>query len=402
MVFTTDGSSQQYQFQIFASLFLVYALPWCVASLVLGGHGNTCLVANCNCSTLGLLDCSHRGFIDIPTFHPPRHGHVHFSILTLQFPSNNLTTIKDNAFQSLTGAHAVRIHLILTDNLISSIGDHAFHGIEDRISEILLTNNLLHSIPDSILHLRRLQTLDLVHNPIENFDRLSALSGGLKHLALGHANITKWPTTIHQLTHLNRLYIQDANISAIPSDAFSRRPLIASLTLKGTVLYDFPEPLCYLKHLHTLEYSSNQNHASEVDFFKPCAHGGLSSVTKLILDNDDFYQTPTDIFGTFPHLQILRIHGSKLLSSLDELTVPSSNQLQTLDLTENNLAAIPEVVMRMSKLTSLDVSGNPIMCSCFMRWMKTWPRRDNVTVTGTCVGGEQIRHYIDNSLHSFC
>ena len=387
-------------FQVNALLFLGCLLPWYVTSVVLGGHGSHCLVGNCSCSTFGLLDCSNRGLTDIPTFNPPRHGH--FYLLTLQFTSNNFTTIRDNAFQALIGVHFARLRLVLSNNHISSIGDHAFHGIHDKIGDILLTNNLLHVIPDAIAHLPHLHTLDIVHNPIENFDGLTTLNRGLIDLALGHSNITQWPSTINQLFHLKKLSIQDANISAVPSDAFSKWSQIANLTLKGTNLYDFPESVCVLRHLHMLEYSSNQMHASEVNFFKPCAHGGLSSVTELILDNDDFYQTPTDIFGTFPHLHILRIRGSKLLANLEDLTVPSNNQLETLDLTGNNLAAIPEVVTHMSRLTTLDISGNPVTCSCFMRWMKTWPRRDNVTITGTCVGGEQIRHYIDNSLQNFC
>ena len=369
-------------------------------SIVLGGHGSTCMVGSCNCSTHDVLDCSNRGFAVIPTFNLPRHERFH--ALTLQFASNNLTAIRGGAFRTLLGVHTPHIRLILSDNRISSIADHAFNGIESQLNAIVLTNNLLHTIPDAIAHMHYLHTLDIVNNPIGNFDGLTNLSHRLWDLSLGHPNMTKWPTTINQLDHLNKLSIQDASITTIPKDAFHKWSQLTNLSLKGTKLYDFPtESLCALKRLQSLEYSSNQVHAPETNFFMPCSHG-FHMLTELILDNDDFYQTPTDIFGTFPHLRTIRIRGSKLLSNLDDLTVPSGNHLQTLDLSGNNLAAIPEVVMRMPQLTAIDVSGNPIACSCFMGWMKTWPRRDNVTITGTCVDGEQIRHYIDNSLLKFC
>ena len=388
-------------FQITALLFLACLAPWYVMSIVLGGHGSNCMVGSCNCSISGLLDCSNRGFAAIPTFNQSRHEH--FNLLTLQFASNNLTTIRDSAFLSLYGVHTVYIRLILSDNRISSIADRAFNGIESKISEILLRNNLLHTIPDAMTHMHYLHTLDIVNNPIGNFDGLTNLREHLNKLSMGHQNMTEWPTSsLKRLNHLHKLSIQDTSITTIPKDAFYKWSEITNLSLKGNKLYDFPtESLCDLKNLQSLEYSFNQVHAPDTNFFKPCAHG-FYMLTELILDNDDFYQTPTDIFGIFPQLSTLRIRGSKLLSNLDDLTVPSGNQLQTLDLSGNNLAAIPEVIMRMPQLTAIDVSGNPIACSCFMGWMKTWPKRDNVTITGTCAGGEQIRRYIDNSLLNFC
>lgn len=386
-------------FQILGSLFCVCWLPWLSQAFVLGDQQSSCLAASCNCSDKELLDCNDQGFTSIPNFNYSSQDHFH--ILTLSFSSNNLTTIPDNAFQSISALRVNHIRLVLTNNQISSISHQAFHGIENRLNEIRLESNLLTVIPDSITQLHHLTSLHIHDNPIFSFDGLLSLGRSLTELTIGHKNLTKWPSALNQLRHLHSLEINGLKISAIPSDALQHSSL-SYLRLSGTDLYDFPTTICHLKHLQTLDFSLNKYHAPEAGFFKPCHNDHLSSVKTLILDDDEFYQVPTDIFGTFPHLQNLTILGSKLLTNLHGLVVPAHNQLQTLDLTGNSIATIPEVVSHLPKLTKLDVSNNPIICSCFMSWMKTWQRRDNVTIVGVCKGGEQIRHYIDNSLLKFC
>ena len=294
------------------------------------------------------------------------------------------------------------LQLNLSDNRISFISSHAFDGFGDKITSMDLSNNALQAIPDVITNLRHLRSLFITNNPLISFDPdgMPSLSKHLVLFSFGHPNITQWPNELHNLYHLSTLRVSGARISSVPSGVF-RYSGITHLTLNDTDLYEIPAAICDLHRLQRFEFSFNRNHASASGLFKPCQHE-LGAVTELILDNDDFYQVPTDIFGTFPNLKVLRIRGSPLLSDLDDLVVNSNNHLEILNLKRDNFAAIPEVVSRMPAITTLDISDNPVICNCFMGWIKNWSRRDNVTIVGTCQGGEQIRHYIDNSLLNFC
>ena len=375
-------------------------LPWFSYCLVLNGHDGYCLGTNCDCSGSNVINCHDKGLTLIPSFHAT-HTHSHSSISTLDFSSNNISIVPALAFHFLFRQHGGHFRINLSNNRIWSVNAHAFNGIDDKIVEVNLENNLLQNIPFSVTQLPHLRHLYVASNPILAFDSgvVQHLSS-LNELSFGHANLTRWPTELFHLSHLSLLRVSGGKISDIPSNAFVHSS-ITDLTLKETDLYDFPIALCSLRRLHRLEFSSNVNHASEVGFFKPCQHA-LSNMIELILDNDDFYRVPTDIFGTFPNLQILRIRGSSLLSTLDDLVVPLNCRLKTLDLSGNSFATIPDVISRMPSLIEVDVSNNPMICSCFMNWMKTWPRRDDVNIIGDCQGGEQIRHYMNNSLQNFC
>ena len=360
---------------------------------------DSCLIAACNCTHSDVIDCSNQDLNSIPSFRSSRR---HYSILTLQFSSNNISDIPDHAFASTHLHHVKHVWLNLSDNSITSIGNDAFDGIAEKITVIDLNDNNLQIIPTALRSLGHLRSLYIANNPLTNLHSagVSNLARHLTDFSFGHPSFVQWPTELKQFHHLNTLTISGARVSAIPLGTFQYSQ-ITRLTLIDTDLFEVSRAICDLRRLGTLDLSFNRNLGPGVGLFKPCSHT-LNSVTRLILDNNDFYQVPTDIFGTFPNLKILRIRGSKLLSDLDDLAVQSFNHLQILDLKGDNFATIPEVVSRFPGITTLNFSENPVICNCFMSWIKSWSRRDNVTIVGICQGGETIRHYIDNSLMNFC
>ena len=377
--------------------FLCCWLPWIGECFVL--QDDSCLIPTCNCTRSDVIDCSNQDLNSIPTF---QYSRRHYSILTLQFSSNNLSDIPDHAFASTHLHHVKHVWLNLSDNSITSIGNDVFDGIAEKITVIDLNDNNLQTIPAALRNLGHLRSLYIANNPVINLHSagVSNLARHLTDFSFGHPSLVQWPTELKQFHHLNTLTISGARVSVIPLETF-RYSQITRLTLNGTDLFELSQAICDLRRLVNLEFSFSRNIGTGVGLFKPCPHA-LNSVAQLILDNNDFYQVPTDIFGTFPNLKVLRIRGSKLLSDLDDLAVPSFNHLQILDLKGDNFATIPEVVSRFLDITTLNFSENPVICNCFMSWMKKWSRRDNVTIVGICQGGETIRHYIDNSLMNFC
>ena len=78
--------------------------------------------------------------------------------------SNHLTFIPANAFKKLSTIETASIEIELEDNLISSINDNAFSGIENKLSSLNLASNNLMYLPRALTKLASLQHLNLLHN----------------------------------------------------------------------------------------------------------------------------------------------------------------------------------------------------------------------------------------------
>lgn len=92
---------------------------------------------------------------------------------------------------------------------------------------------------------------------------------------------------------------------------------------------------------------------------------------------------------------LLLDHNS--LQDFSSLAVALSPQITHLDLSHNQLRLLQPLVSGSPKVTRLNLKGNPIYCSCYLRPLREWAIQERVRLGGTCYGPP---HLSDESLES--
>lgn len=63
-----------------------------------------------------------------------------------------------------------------------------------------------------------------------------------------------------------------------------------------------------------------------------------------------------------------------------------SPKLIHLDLSHNQLRVLQPLALGSPKLSRLNLAGNPIFCSCYLRPLREWAIQERVRLGGTCSG----------------
>ncbi|KAF7851284.1 hypothetical protein BT93_L4174 [Corymbia citriodora subsp. variegata] len=310
---------------------------------------------------------------------------VHMESLNLAFNSFNFSTIP-YAFSNLSRLR----YLNLSDSGFSGEIPHVFSQLSELIS-LDLSYNLELRLPnmgDFIHNLTRLKELDLLDvnlsSPIPpmlaNFSSLTSLQ-----LACCELN-GDFPVSIFQLPNLEVLSVDgNSDLSMFFPKSHWGSPMLKKLDLSGVNLSshtppmlanlssltwlglsscglngDFPVSIFQLPNLEVLLIDGNSN----LSVFFPKSHWGSPLKFLELSWTNILGEIPTSI-GNLSLLNELSaldcyISGS-LPSSIGQIPVSFANltQLSGLCLFHNNLSGDTlEWVVNMTKLTSLDISGN--------------------------------------------
>lgn len=83
------------------------------------------------------------------------------------------------------------------------------------------------------------------------------------------------------------------------------------------------------------------------------------------------------------------------LQDFSSAAVLLSPKLTHLDLSHNQLRLLQPLAFGSPKLTRLNLAGNPIYCSCYLRPLREWTIQERIRLGGTCSGPP---HLSDESL----
>ena len=100
-------------------------------------------------------------------------------------------------------------------------------------------------------------------------------------------------------------------------------------------------------------------------------HSDLRSLTDLHLDHNLIFQLPHNLFQSeMKYLQLVSLN-SNLLEHLDENIFVNTPNISSINLSRNLLATFNQhtFVPILSTLKSIDLSENPILCSCQIKWL---------------------------------
>ncbi|KAM9780465.1 chondroadherin-like protein [Neosynchiropus ocellatus] len=229
--------------------------------------------------------------------------------------------------------------------------------------------------------LGRLVSLNLAFNKIdvlfqESFDGLSAL----KELSLDHNRLEEiQPGAFMQLGSLNLLALTHNQLVYIPNMAFQGLQNIKWLRLSHNSVNNLAaEAFAGLFTLARLSLDHN-----ELQFFPVQAMSRLREVARLELSHNPMIYLGEESI-TMPKLTHLHLDHMSL-QDLSEQAFSGAPLLSVLDLSHNQLRNL-EPLSGPKELRSLNLTGNPIYCNCYVRPLRNWARTRRVRLLGACSG----------------
>ncbi|XP_051244214.1 chondroadherin-like protein [Dicentrarchus labrax] len=229
--------------------------------------------------------------------------------------------------------------------------------------------------------LGRVVSLNLAYNKIdilyqESFDGLSSL----KELYLDHNRVEEiQPGAFTQLGFLNMLALTHNQLVYIPNMAFQGLNNIKWLRLSHNSLNNLAtEAFAGLFTLSRLSVDHN-----ELQFFPTQTMNRLRDVTRLDMSHNPMTYLGEESVSMAKLTHLYLNHMS--LQDLSDQALSQAPRLSHLDLSHNQLRNL-EPLSGPKELASLNLTGNPVYCNCYMRPLREWASVRGVKLLGACVG----------------
>lgn len=281
--------------------------------------------------------------------------------------------------------------LDLRDNKIEKLPDEI--AMLQSLMRLDLSNNSIYSLPTSLCTLAHLVSLQVEGNPIRSIRRDVIACGTQRILKTlrdrdGHgkpARIEQRETIpekafpdIYQLKKTRSLTLVGKNLVEIPDQVFTdaKEADISVIDFSKNKLKHLPEGLTQLSSIISeLSLSSNllseiQPFVAQFDHIKylnlSCNHleflpdevGLMITMREINIANNRFVTFPKCIYE-LKHLEIILACDNKVEEfDASENGLGGLKRLATLDLSNNNIKAVPPVLGNMTQLTTLLLHGN--------------------------------------------
>src|SRR6218665_442008 len=188
---------------------------------------------NCSCNSHSLtVNCTNANYTDVP----------------LDLPSGTSELILDgNLLHRLTNKSLSRLagvrYLSLRNCGITYVEDKGFSHLSESLRVLYMSSNPLKVKPPKFLvHLRKLEALDLSGTGIKEYPKVLKNLSHLKQVILEHNRITTFPTS-SQIWTLESLFLSDNLIKALPKyrENTDRYPKLEILCLKANKIRDLKD-----------------------------------------------------------------------------------------------------------------------------------------------------------------
>ncbi|XP_070180953.1 toll-like receptor 13 [Littorina saxatilis] len=263
-------------------------------------------------------------------------SHLHVDLVseleTINLNSNGLFDFPITCYAGNSSLFPKMTHLLLRKNLISSIGQVCLPSLK----VLLLSENIIFILP------------------------ANAFGGD------------KFPKLIELY-----LYALNDHIDTLPKDAFSN-PLLERISLSYNSIDFSLESIdtgsfANCPHLIELQLSHNFLRVTEDRFLELFGH--LNRMKKLFMEDCELMYITQHMLSGFPQLETLSLDRNRL-SAIPDGAFDGLGKLKHLVLSNNQISVVSarlfSPVTRKHRLTMLDLSGNPFLCSCELLWFQNW------------------------------
>ncbi|KAL0086761.1 hypothetical protein F4703DRAFT_1848485 [Phycomyces blakesleeanus] len=241
--------------------------------------------------------------------------------LTKFMASDNQLVVLDERVGEEFGALTL---LDLRNNQLQDL-PHSLTRLKN-LTHVQMPHNHLEYMPNVLLEMPQLRELDMSHNRLTELPPMDNL-GRLEILLLGNNKLESLPESIGQLSHLRKLHVNDNQITELPAmEAWQRLEELLVFQNRLTILFsDYPLPSL-----------------TRVD----ARHNQLKELSESSLELPKL-------------LEIFLSHNT--LGNADLRMLTCAPQLQTLDLSWNDLDDLPPAVFEVQSLRRLDLGSNRFM-----------------------------------------
>ncbi|KAM6949469.1 leucine-rich repeat LGI family member 2-like [Aplochiton taeniatus] len=118
----------------------------------------------------------------------------------------------------------------------------------------------------------------------------------------------------------------------------------------------------------------------------------MPSLQLLLLNSNSLTTIRDDAFSGLPHLEYLFIESNKI-ETASRYAFRGLRDLTHLSLANNNIKTLPrDLFNSLDSLIELDLRGNAFECDCRVKWLMTWLKNTNATVSDViCAGPEDMK-----------
>ena len=275
-------------------------------------------------------------------------------------------------FNSNYSMWKVDLHVInLSDNLLTTIHPPAFTGLRNLTTLLLME---FQSDPWIAIDLTNLEQLDISGSIIHS---LNLYTPSLKHFICRSVGASIFPfmpgETFEYATSLTEIYMNQAEVNTLVLWNFDRQQslfhglknlqlLVLSQNYLFFLFFGLFEGLISLEEIDLAE---NQIKTIANDTFT-----GLTSLHTLNLRGNELVSLAQDVLAHTKNLMNLYL-DSNGLDYLDDDLFAGLSVLSNLSLAGNKLSGFNESTFDTirSSLEMFDISGNPLVCNCGIRWL---------------------------------
>ncbi|XP_050530399.1 protein artichoke [Daktulosphaira vitifoliae] len=303
--------------------------------------------------------------------------------------------------------------LNISHNRLTEIYESYFSSNKE-LEEISIAHNSLSEFPSSLTVNPLLKTLDLRNNEIRHM-KSGAVSSMpfLKELYLSENKLNSLNGgAFKQLPNLTILEMEGNNLETLSSYGIQAMPSLIILKMARNKLTSLPSAsMVNLPMLQVIELQENQLSEIASDAFV-----GMPNLIMLNLSHNSLNGMEKSGLNTLRSLEVLDLSHNKLkqiaarsiqnMHSLIMLKLDNNrlcniignpfdgmNRLRVLSLRDNKMTSFSETSFNSLRptISRLEVDGNPVHCSCNMKWLQSWLRATTEMSGPRCTDGTLLR-----------